>query len=89
MDPLRDDSLLFERRLRRNDVKTVVDVYPGVPHGVTMPYPHLAASKKFQIDMVVRLGQMLGKDVDRDVVATVFPWPSRDDTGPWRAAGNE
>jgi acetyl esterase/lipase len=77
MDPLRDDGLLYEKLLRHNGVKTIIDVYSGVPHGVTVPYPHLAASRKYQVDVIARIGELLGKHVERDLIEQTFPWPRR------------
>jgi acetyl esterase/lipase len=47
MDPLRDDSLIYEYLLREEGgVPTRVDVYAGLPHGGTDFLPMLTQSKK-------------------------------------------
>jgi acetyl esterase/lipase len=53
MDALRDQELLFERRLREEEhVETRVDVYQGVPHGFYTAFPKLGASARFVRDWV-------------------------------------
>jgi acetyl esterase/lipase len=47
MDPLRDDSFIYERILREEcAVKTRVDLYPGLPHGFWSWFPEATFSKK-------------------------------------------
>lgn len=47
-DPLRDEALIYERVLREEeDLKTKVDVYPGLPHGFWSIFPKIESSKKF------------------------------------------
>jgi acetyl esterase/lipase len=52
MDPLRDEAIIFERRLRENGTKTKVDIYPGVPHNFWSVFPTINLSKKFVQDTV-------------------------------------
>jgi len=47
MDPLRDDSFIYERILREEcAVKTRVDFYPGLPHSFWSWFPEATFSKK-------------------------------------------
>ncbi|OCH89524.1 hypothetical protein OBBRIDRAFT_835765 [Obba rivulosa] len=50
LDPTRDSGLLYEKVLREDGVETMLDVYPGVPHGFHFGYPHIAAAKKWDTD---------------------------------------
>jgi acetyl esterase/lipase len=68
-DPLRDDGFIWERILREHDVKTKLDVYPGVPHVHFATYPHLTLSRKSNIDTIVGIGWLLGETPDLDEVA--------------------
>ncbi|KAK0946092.1 hypothetical protein LTR29_002406 [Friedmanniomyces endolithicus] len=53
MDPLRDEALVYERILRRDEgVQTKVDMYPGLPHGYWSIAPKLKVSEKFVQDSV-------------------------------------
>jgi len=52
MDPLRDEGIVFERRLRENGTKTKIDIYSGVPHGFWTVFPTMNLSKKFVQDTV-------------------------------------
>lgn len=53
MDPLRDEGLIYEQILRKeNGVKTLVDIYPGLPHGFWSWFPEASFSKKLQEDNV-------------------------------------
>ncbi|KAF2454705.1 Alpha/Beta hydrolase protein [Lineolata rhizophorae] len=52
LDPLRDEDLIFEEILRTEcDVKTRLDVYPGLPHGFWQ-WTKLNATKKYFNDTV-------------------------------------
>ncbi|KAH0844048.1 hypothetical protein AYO21_02194 [Fonsecaea monophora] len=65
MDPLRDDSLIYEAVLREEyKVKTKMDVYPGLPHGHWSFFPMLKASIKARRDQVEGLGWLLGRKPD-------------------------
>jgi acetyl esterase/lipase len=51
MDALRDQELIFERKLRVDEgVETKVDIYQGVPHGFNSFLPKLKVSAKFVDD---------------------------------------
>ncbi|RDL29588.1 uncharacterized protein BP5553_10707 [Venustampulla echinocandica] len=50
-DPLRDEALLYEAKLKRAGVKTDVNVYPGVPHGFRR-YRDLKMSRQYDKDLV-------------------------------------
>jgi len=52
-DPLRDEGLIYEEILREeNGIKTLVDVYPGLPHGFWAIWPEASFSKKLHEDSV-------------------------------------
>ena len=52
MDPLRDDSLIYESVLREDyGVSTKLDVYSGVPHGAPDFFPMLPIAGKALDDM--------------------------------------
>ncbi|KAK7883525.1 hypothetical protein LTR67_011101 [Exophiala xenobiotica] len=52
-DPLRDEALVFERIMREEqNVKTKVELYPGLPHGFHSVVPSMKASEKFVKDTV-------------------------------------
>jgi acetyl esterase/lipase len=51
MDALRDQELIFERRLREEEgVETKVDLYHGVPHGFNGAFPKLKVSERWVED---------------------------------------
>ncbi|EKD12229.1 lipase 2 [Drepanopeziza brunnea f. sp. 'multigermtubi' MB_m1] len=53
LDPLRDEALIYEEILRKeNGVKTLVDIYPGLPHGFWGWWTAADFSKSFQEDCV-------------------------------------
>ena len=47
LDPLRDDSVIYERILREEcGVKTRIDMYAGLPHGIWSFFPGANFSKR-------------------------------------------
>ncbi|KAF8526232.1 alpha/beta hydrolase fold-domain-containing protein [Hysterangium stoloniferum] len=46
MDPLRDETILYNKLLREVGVPTMVDMYPGFPHGFHEHFPDLTASRR-------------------------------------------
>lgn len=53
MDPLRDEALIYEEILREEiGVKTLVDLYPGLPHGFWSWWTDAGFTKKFRDDCV-------------------------------------
>ncbi|KAG4439280.1 hypothetical protein IFR05_005213 [Cadophora sp. M221] len=53
LDPLRDEAFIYEEILRDgNGIKTLVDVYPGLPHGFWSWWTATDFSVKFQEDCV-------------------------------------
>ncbi|EMD36080.1 hypothetical protein CERSUDRAFT_124589 [Gelatoporia subvermispora B] len=59
LDPTRDYGMLYEQVLREEGVRTMLDVYPGVPHGFHFGYPHIAAGKKWDADFLKGLRWLL------------------------------
>ncbi|KAJ7162681.1 Alpha/Beta hydrolase protein [Mycena crocata] len=54
LDPLRDEAFLYARM-----VESKVDVYPGVPHGFYQVFPKLAASTKWDADLLPGIAWLL------------------------------
>ena len=53
MDPLRDEALIYEEILREeNGIKTLVDLYPGLPHNFWSWWVEAGFSKKLYGDCV-------------------------------------
>lgn len=50
LDPLRDEGLLYEKVMRENGVKTRLEIYPGVPHGVELATPGIKIARKLVDD---------------------------------------
>jgi acetyl esterase/lipase len=59
MDPLRDEAIIFERRLKQHGTKTKMDIYPGVPHGFWSFFPTMGLSTKFVQDTTKGMGWLL------------------------------
>ncbi|KAJ8516841.1 hypothetical protein ONZ45_g5911 [Pleurotus djamor] len=59
LDPMRDEGLLYEKLLRKNNVPTKLALYPGLPHGFQMFYPDLPASKRLDEDFITGLQWLL------------------------------
>ncbi|KAH9027049.1 Alpha/Beta hydrolase protein [Lactarius hengduanensis] len=64
LDPLRDDSFLYDRLLREAGCKTFLKVYPGLSHVFHADYPTLKSSEQYQSDIRTGLRWLLdgGKD---------------------------
>ncbi|KAH9026196.1 Alpha/Beta hydrolase protein [Lactarius pseudohatsudake] len=64
LDPLRDDSFLYDRLLREAGCKTFLKVYPGLSHVFHTDYPTLKSSEQYQSDIRTGLRWLLdgGKD---------------------------
>lgn len=59
-DPLRDEALIFEKALREDEnVRTKVEVYPGLPHGYFSILPTLKVSEKYTNDSLEGLKWLL------------------------------
>ncbi|KAL6405280.1 hypothetical protein AUP68_12124 [Ilyonectria robusta] len=61
LDTTRDDSLIMERILRDDGVKTKVDIYPGLPHIFWMSYPEHSMRPKYIQDTLKGVRWLLGK----------------------------
>ncbi|KAH7336299.1 Alpha/Beta hydrolase protein [Rhexocercosporidium sp. MPI-PUGE-AT-0058] len=60
LDPLRDEAFIYEEMLREeNGIKTLVDVYPGLPHGFWSWWTTADFSLKFQEDCVMGMKWLL------------------------------
>ncbi|KAK5996220.1 AB hydrolase superfamily protein B1A11.02 [Cladobotryum mycophilum] len=64
LDPLRDDSLIYERVLREHGVSTRLFVYPGAPHGFWAAFWKTKIAQKWEVDLVENVGWLLGKSAD-------------------------
>ncbi|KEF57633.1 uncharacterized protein A1O9_05551 [Exophiala aquamarina CBS 119918] len=60
-DMLRDEALIYERELRENNVKTKVDIYPGLPHVFWYTHPDHPAVPKYHEDAKNGVGWLLGQ----------------------------
>lgn len=60
MDPFRDEELIFERLLRtKHNIKTKVDVYPGLPHAFWTLFPKFPGAAKAAADAVDGMSWLL------------------------------
>ena len=65
LDPLRDDSIIYERMLRQEyGIRTKMVVYPGLPHGHWNIYPWLKGSEKFREDQVAGMAFLLDREAN-------------------------
>ena len=63
LDPLRDEAMIYERKLREeNGVTTKSQIYPGVPHGYWAMFPEWEKSKKFVNDTVKGIEWILSQN---------------------------
>jgi acetyl esterase/lipase len=61
-DHLRDEGLIYERRLREEDgVTTKLKMYPGLPHGFVQVYPDLEISKQHETDTIEGIKWLLSQ----------------------------
>ena len=73
MDPLRDEALLYERRLREHDgVRTKVSMYEGWPHGFWSMLPQSKGSQKFVRDSVEGVGCYWSRGSSEWVGVTIY-----------------
>lgn len=71
MDPLRDEGLIYATILEEEcDVRTRVEVYPGLPHGHWGFFPFLEGSRKFRKEQVAGFGWLLGREPKVQKVTT-------------------
>ncbi|CAL1713861.1 unnamed protein product [Somion occarium] len=59
LDPLRDEGILYAKVLRESDVKTKLDIYPGLPHGGHILFPGASLSAKVYQDFDTGLKWLL------------------------------
>jgi acetyl esterase/lipase len=61
LDPLRDEAILYDRRLREAGVLTRFELYNGYGHMFWTNYPELEASKQFVKDTLAGVEWLLEK----------------------------
>ncbi|CAI7594466.1 unnamed protein product [Penicillium bialowiezense] len=72
MDTLRDDGLIYEKLLRDEGVATRLVVYPGMPHGHWGLWPNHSLSKVAHIDTIYGIGWLLGNEVAREKIESIW-----------------
>ena len=75
MDPLRDDGLIYERAIRDKGVQTKLDVYAGLPHAFFSAFPDLKQSARYRSDIAMKMGWLLGREPDREVLRVMAGKP--------------
>jgi acetyl esterase/lipase len=78
-DRLRDDSLIYERELRDQGVKTRIDIYRGLPHAFWEILPGLKASKKARVDVGKGIAWLLGTNVGEEELERTMQLSTVDD----------
>jgi acetyl esterase/lipase len=61
MDPLRDDSIIYERVLQECGVETRVSMYPGLPHGFWTFFPNANFTNEFLKETLAGFAWLLQK----------------------------
>lgn len=56
---------------------TKVDIYPGCPHGHFNGFAGLEITDRANIDSIVGIGWLLGKEVPRDIAAEALGLAAR------------
>lgn len=64
LDPQRDKGLLYEKVMRREGIKTKIDLYPGLPHGFWDVWPKMECSKQQNVDSLNGLRWLLEQKLE-------------------------
>lgn len=59
LDPLRDEAIMYDQKLREAGVVTRFELYPGYGHMFWTNYPELAESEKYVADTLVGVQWLL------------------------------